>query len=253
MKNQGKNIERTTEYLKKFDRDNLLTSLIKKEKPLIFDIGGNNGSSIIEFKNIWNKSIIYSFEPQKECLDDLINLQKEFKDSVFVYNFAIGSEDTLNANFYSHDINTGVSGFNKINQSSLDSIDLNTKNDIELNQYLNGLNKVREVEIKRLDSFINSQSINPSDLDILKIDTQGFEPEVLKGAGKILSNFDLVITELMFYDFYERQLSFFDIEKYLIPAGFKLYDISHISKNPMNGRTDWVDIIYINKSLYERN
>ena len=46
---------------------------------------------------------------------------------------------------------------------------------------------------------------------------------------------------------------FFDIEKYLIPAGFKLYDISHISKNPMNGRTDWVDIRYINKSLYERN
>ena len=122
-----------------------------------------------------------------------------------------------------------------------------------LNQYLDGLNRVREVEIKRLDSFIDSENINPSDLDILKIDTQGFEPEVLMGAGKLLTNFDLVITELMFFDFYEKQLSFFDIEKFLIPAGFKLYDISHISKNPMNGRTDWVDIIYINKSLYERS
>ena len=45
MKNQGKNIERTTEYLKKFDRDKLLASLIKKKKPLIFDIGGKQSAS----------------------------------------------------------------------------------------------------------------------------------------------------------------------------------------------------------------
>ena len=107
---------------------------------------------------------------------------------------------------------------------------MNTKNEVELNKYLDGLNRVRKVEIQRLDSFISSKDINSSDLDILKIDTQGFEPEVLKGAGELLASFDLVITELMFFDFYEKQLSFFDIEKFLIPAGFKLFDISHISK-----------------------
>ena len=32
------------------------------------------------------------------------------------------------------------------------------------------------------------------------------------------------------------------------PAGFHLYDINYISKNPMNGRTDWVDVIYVNKN-----
>ena len=53
----------------------------------------------------------------------------------------------------------------------------------------------------------------------------------------------------MFYDFYERSLSFSDIENFLAPAGFKLYDISHISKNPMNGRTDWVDVIYVNHKI----
>ena len=253
MKNQGKNLERTIESLKNFDKEKLLLSLIKKKNPIIFDVGGNNGSSIIEFKNIWKDSIIHSFEPQQECHNDLMKVQEKFPNTVSVYDFAIGSEDTLNANFYSHDINSGVSGFNKINQSSVDSIDLNTKNKEELDNYLNGLNRSREVEIKRLDSFILSQKINPSDLDILKIDTQGFEPEVLEGAGELLTNFDLIITELMFFDFYEKQLSFFDIEKFLIPAGFKLYDISHISKNPMNGRTDWVDIIYINENLHERN
>jgi hypothetical protein len=60
-----------------------------------------------------------------------------------------------------------------------------------------------------------------------------------------------VLTELMFYDYYERSLSFSDIEKYLLPAGFTLYDINHISKNPMNGRTDWVDVIYVNRKVLE--
>jgi len=87
---------------------------------------------------------------------------------------------------------------------------------------------------------------NINKIDIVKIDTQGYEPEVLEGFGRKLSDIDLIITELMFYDYYERSLSFTDIEKYLIPAGFQLYDISHISKNPMNGRTDWVDVIYRN-------
>ena len=86
-------------------------------------------------------------------------------------------------------------------------------------------------------------------INLLKIDTQGYEPEVLAGLGNFLSNVDVVISELMFYDFYERTLSFSDIEQYLIPAGFRLYDISHISKNPMNGRTDWVDVIYVNERL----
>jgi hypothetical protein len=50
----------------------------------------------------------------------------------------------------------------------------------------------------------------------------------------------------MFYDYYERSLSFSDIEQFLLPSGFKLFNISHIAQNPLNGRTDWVDVIYTN-------
>ena len=69
------------------------------------------------------------------------------------------------------------------------------------------------------------------------------------GLGESLSMVDVVITELMFYDFYERSLSFTDIENYLHPAGLRLFDISDISKNPMNGRTDWIDVIYVHERL----
>jgi hypothetical protein len=57
----------------------------------------------------------------------------------------------------------------------------------------------------------------------------------------------------MFYDYYKLSLSCTDIERFLLPSGFHLYDISHISKNPMNGRTDWVDVIYVNKRISSGN
>ena len=107
------------------------------------------------------------------------------------------------------------------------------------------------MQVIRLDEYINS--IDPNlHIDFLKIDTQGYEPEVLEGLGKKLENVDVVLTELMFFDFYERSLSFSDIEKYLLKHNFKMYDISHISKNPMNGRTDWIDIIYANERVLNK-
>jgi len=164
---------------------------------------------------------------------------------------ASGNNNTNDATFFTHDITTGQSGFNKISIESQDSIHLNKfkeRKDVhDFQNYSKTLNNERKVEIVRLDNYINQNNIDK--FDILKIDTQGYEPEVLEGLGNRLTEIDLVITELMFYDFYERSLSFSDIEKYLLPSGFQLYDISHISKNPMNGRTDWVDVIYVNNRM----
>lgn len=256
MKNIETNQVRTREYLKIFDREKTIKYLIKEDQPSIFDIGANNGSSAIEFKEWWPNAIIHCFEPQEECWDDLDKLEKEYNDkSIVVNKCATGNNPTKDALFYTHDITTGQSGFNKISMESKDSIHLNklkNRKDVhDVQIYSKSLNHERKVEIIRIDDYMNQNNIDK--VSILKIDTQGYEPEVLDGFGKRLSNVDVVITELMFYDYYERSLSFSDIEKYLLPSGFQLYDISHISKNPMNGRTDWVDVIYINNRLKNPN
>ena len=239
------NQERTEEYLKKFNRTSILKSLVKSESPIIFDVGANTGQSLREFKEIWPDSVVHCFEPQKECLENLEKSASMFKD-VFVNNFAVGSKNKEEV-FYTHDISTGISGFNKVNLESVDSIDRSkiiSGDNQEFKNYQNKLNHSRQVLIKRLDEYLVNESITK--IDFLKIDTQGFEPEVLSGLGERLGDVGVVLTELMFYDYYERSLSFSDIEQFLLPAGFKLFDISHIAKNPMNGRTDWVDVIYTN-------
>ena len=78
-----------------------------------------------------------------------------------------------------------------------------------------------------------------------KIDTQGYELEILEGLGTELNKVRILITELMFYDYYEKSLSFYELESILRPFKFSLYDINHVAKNPMNGRTDWIDVIYV--------
>ena len=252
MKNIETNQDRTKEYLKIFNREKTMRLLVQNQDPIIFDVGANNGSSVKQFKSWWKGAKIHCFEPQEECWHDLDMLAKEYNSkTIFINKCAAGNNPTNDAIFYSHNITTGQSGFNKINLESKDSIFLDKlygkKDSNSFQNYCNSINHERHIEIIRLDDYMNLNEINK--VDILKIDTQGYEPEVLDGFGKRLSKIDVVITELMFYDYYERSLSFADIEKYLIPAGFQLYDISHISKNPMNGRTDWVDVIYINEKI----
>jgi FkbM family methyltransferase len=252
MKNIETNQNRTKEYLKKFDREKTIKYLVKDDCPTIFDVGANNGSSAREFKEWWPDAIIHCFEPQEECWKDLDSLEKEYNDKSIILNkYAVGNNNIKENIFYSHDITSGQSGFNKINLNSSDSVYLDkikkNENETEIDNYKHILNHERIVEVRKLDNYMDKNSINK--VNLLKIDTQGFEPEVLDGLGKRLSDIDVVITELMFYDYYNRSLSFSDIEKYLLPSGFQLYDISHISKNPMNGRTDWVDVIYVNNRI----
>jgi len=253
MANHSTNQERTEEYLKIFDREKTLKYLIKDMNPIIFDVGANVGSTLAEFKEWWPGSTIHCFEPQEECWESLDKQASQYSDKeVTINKHAVGSTSNTKATFYSHDITSGQSGFNKINTHSLDSVHLNKLSDSDaVKKYEETLNHEREVEIARLDEYMESSKIDH--VDLLKIDTQGYEPEVLEGFGKRLSDVDVVITELMFYDYYERSLSFSDIEKFLLPAGFHLYDINHIAKNPMNGRTDWVDVIYVNNRLRTGN
>jgi|APSaa5957512535_1039671.scaffolds.fasta_scaffold53623_2 FkbM family methyltransferase len=251
MSNHSTNQERTDEYLKKFDREKILKYLLKEKNPTIFDVGANAGQSLVEFKKWWPDSRVHCFEPQHECWDSLDKYQSEYSQNDVVINkHAVGNTFNDKAIFYSHDITSGQSGFNKINNKSLDSIDLQKKNEIgegNVSEYEKTINHERSVKIIRLDNYMIDNNINH--IDLLKIDTQGHEPEVLEGFGEKLSEVDIVITELMFYDYYERSLSFSDIEKFLHPAGLHLYDINHVAKNPMNGRTDWVDVIYVNDRL----
>ena len=85
-------------------------------------------------------------------------------------------------------------------------------------------------------------------VDVLKTDTQGWELEVLQGAGEVLEQTKVVLTEWQFDDIYGQPPPLHELDKILSDAGFRLWDISHIYKDLKSMRTIWVDLIYARPS-----
>ena len=123
-----------------------------------------------------------------------------------------------------------------MNIDSHDSIRAQKKNITkEVNSRIN-------INTYTLDKFFEDYNINS--VDLMKVDTQGAEELVLEGGQASLHKINVLILEVSFYDYYVHKASFTDVEKYLLPAGFELFSILEISNNPMNGRTDWVEVLY---------
>ena len=77
-----------------------------------------------------------------------------------------------------------------------------------------------EVDCDTIDNFCNREAINR--IDVLKIDTEGYDLEVLRGAKQMLSVTRFVYTE--FFDFeepYPGAPSLTDILQFLRPLGFR--------------------------------
>lgn len=82
-----------------------------------------------------------------------------------------------------------------------------------------------EVECDALDGVLSSKNVRP---DYLKLDTQGSELDILKGADRVLRE-DLLIAEIEveFAPIYKDQPLFADIDVFMRERGFILQDLGN--------------------------
>jgi len=117
-------------------------------------------------------------------------------------------------------------------------------------KYLNSINNPIKVKQVTLSNYLKIKKIK--NIDLLKIDTQGYELNVLKGIKKHdFRKVKIILLEINFWDYYSKMTSFYEIEK-ILGKNFKFWDISFIYKNPKYLSTDYVDAVYINKSVYDK-
>jgi FkbM family methyltransferase len=231
MKNVGDAGLRNDEFKKNFSRDRIIQSCVKNDKPIIFDIGAHHGQSIKYLEEIFKSPVIYSFEPDP---DSFKILSKNSSKNNKIFNHAF-SNITGESYFFQNNI-SHTNGLYEVNIDSHDSIRAQETNITkEVNSRIN-------INTYTLDRFFEDYNINS--VDLMKVDTQGAEELVLEGGQASLHKINVLILEVSFYDYYVHKASFTDVEKYLLPAGFELFSILEISNNPMNGRTDWVEVLY---------
>ena len=230
-----------------FDRYKVLKQLFKK-KVLVYDVGANIGQTILEVTKNFKSSEIHSFEPQSNCIEEIKKLVNKLKSNhkVYINNLAIGEKVSKKKKFFENQ-SSDLSSFLKINTKSKLKINMNDlSKDLD---YLQTINKPIFVEQTTLDNY--SKKKNVPLIDILKIDTQGYEKNVLLGCKKTLKKIKIICLEMNLWDYYEKSTSFFEIEK-IIKNSFQLWDVSFIYKNPKWHCTDYMDVIYINKNFLKK-
>jgi FkbM family methyltransferase len=79
---------------------------------------------------------------------------------------------------------------------------------------------------------------------LIKIDTQGFELEVLRGASRILGDTEAVILEVSFFRFFTANPIFSEVIAFMAEQGFELYDLLGASVRPLDRALAQADVVF---------
>jgi FkbM family methyltransferase len=176
---------------------------VMQAEDVFFDIGANIGVFSVYAAKMHPKSTIYSFEPEYSNLNLLKNniLRNKVNEQVNIFSVGISDE----------------AGFSKLHLSSTDAgaaVHTESKNNIVTTDEGYEVVWGEGIMTTTLDEFCQYLQIIPN---CLKIDTDGNELKILKGASSTLKNIRLksLIIEMPLHD--EKQLA--ECESILIESG----------------------------------
>lgn len=207
-----------------------ISRFILTDEPIIFDVGANIGQTVHKFFGQFPNSIIHSFEPSPTTFATLQqNVGKMHQ--VYLWNIACGSK--IEQRLLQENVNSDMSSF------------------LQLDKF--GWGKIKKetiVPITTIDQFCEEQKIDR--IDLLKIDTQGFDFEVIKGAKKLIdkNKIGLLFFEIIFSEQYEDLPRVTEIFDYLLTSDFKLVTLYPFSYQ--KGLASWTDGLFIHKSYLSR-
>lgn len=202
----------------------------KKEKLKFVDIGANIGQTTKVLRQIFPEGHVLSVEPDSIAFERLLKKYKNDKHVTCIQAF-IGSEK-------------GTTTFYRNTHSDMNS---------GLKRGRDAWGKIEEklrLPVITLDDLAKSYYMNH--VDFLKIDTQGFDFEVLKGAKDLFNNHsvDLVAIEHIFSEMYlglpnlDEVLLFMREKNYILIAIYPpIYQRNKIG---------WVDILFASDSFAQK-
>lgn len=194
----------------------------------ILDVGANIGQSANEYRKYFKKTNIYCFEPVNETFN-MLTKNTNMDKKIICENFALGDVK-------------GNTVINLSNESGLNSlID-------HVNSEFNTGNR-QNINISTIDIYVNENKIKH--INLIKIDTEGYDLNVLQGASQTLAEnrVDFIVCEIGFL--YEKNKgNFEDINQFLQSKGYFLagiYDNYYWgTRNILHG---FANAMFINRNL----
>lgn len=165
---------------------------------IMIDIGAHYGSALLPFADSnWR---IFAFEPDSENRTKLVGAVEDLPN-VRIDPRAVSDQVQTDVTLYRSEVSTGISGLSSFHASH---------------------QAAERVTVTTLEQFLDEQGIADQTIDFLKIDTEGFDLNVLKGVAwgacsprVILCEFEDAKTTPLGYTFH-------DLAHYLVAHGYRL-------------------------------
>ena len=203
---------------------------------LVLDVGANFGQTSQRYARAFANARIYAFEPDPESYAELVRRHGSSQPRIHGRNLAVSAK-------------TGTARLNVNVRSSTNSI-FETSADASLFVATELMERrfALDVESVALTDFCQAEGIEH--VDVLKIDVQGAELLVLRGAEELLEQgkIELVYAEVLFAHLYEGQASFREVDEYVTSFGYRMYGLYDLNYG-RNGMLAWADAIWLSPAL----
>ena len=191
-----------------------LRQCISTDQPVFLDVGGNKGEYTQLLRKAFPEAVIHTFEPNPATY---AALKQNLPNEPHLVNKGVGAENGTLELFYDPADTTSV-------QATSDPEILKV---IAKPENITSTN----IDVTTLDAYCNTNNLTK--IDLLKIDTEGFELEALIGATELLKKNGIAMIQFEFNevnivkrrfikDFYDllEDFTFYRLdEKRLIPLG----------------------------------
>jgi FkbM family methyltransferase len=198
---------------------------------MIFDIGANQGQTAAEYRRFFPQATIHSFEPFEDVFRDL---EKSVAADPLTHAHRVAISDSIGTHVF------------HVNEEHCTNSLFPTAATADLHTGNTWTHTVRKNEVPTitLDEFCRRENI--AAIDLLKMDVQGAEMLVLKGARALFDKraISVIFAEVLFAKIYENQTDFCEMMTFLRERGYVLYglyDLFYKGDLPLS----WADAIFI--------
>lgn len=196
----------------------------------VIDVGANYGQFAQELLRLRPDTRILSFEPLSSAHAVLTRNAARAKNWAVAERMALGAQAaTTRINIAGNSASSSLREMQDVHSSAAPT-----------SRYVGH----EEVEVKRLDDVYPGYG-QAGERIYLKIDTQGYESEILTGSEKILPQVVAIQAEGSLVELYGGQVLALDLIPRVESLGFKLFALANGFSDPRTGELLQVDLYFI--------
>lgn len=199
-----------------------------KRKPVVFDVGANEGQWIAEVLAICPQAQIHAFEPQQKLA---MAVAAKYA-AVRVNNLGMGDAPGY-MDLYDYADHLG-SQHASLMAGVIDGIH-------------HGSPRSQRVEIGTIDTYCEQHAIEY--IDFLKIDVEGFEFNVLQGSSRMLEENRVKIIQFEFNEMNVVSGRFLDSFFKILPDNFNLYRLLPHGLVPLSPNGHWLNEQFVYQNI----